>query len=463
MKKGLPTVCLQRRNQNGFNTIAAILAVILLAAGGIVGYVLSQNKGSAPPTTSSYKLPQTSSQEEGAVTVWAWNIAAKSLNALVPAFNKIYPNIKIQVLEIPYDEANNKFRLAMNSGSGFPDVWTSEGPVTGEYIQRGALLDITDKALPYKNDFVNYKWAEVTRGSRIYALPWDTAPVGLFYRRDLFQDAGVNPETINTWDDFIAAGKKITKDRNGDGKPDQFITLMSRKSDIHETFMTLLNEFGGTLFDQNGKPAFNSPAGLQAVNLMKKILDAGIVADIGWWSPEFFQGIKTGQIASLAQGVWMGGQIKETAPGLAGKWGVIPLPAARSGGIRTAVRGGSNLAIPAKAKNSDAAWKFVEFAMTHKDSQLAMYKQYNLFPALKAAYSDPVFGQPDSYFANQNISQLFIELQDQLPTNFFYGPNQTGTVQILNKEIILALNGSKTPERALRDAEVAALQLTTVK
>lgn len=437
----------------------------LLAAVAVVGsiaYLLLQSKRTAPvPATSSNLKPsQAPSKEEGTVVVWAWNIAAKSLNALVPEFNKIYPNIKVQVLEIPYDKANKEFRLAINSGSGFPDVWMSEGPVTWEYIQRGALLDITDKASPYKNDFVDYKWAEVSKDSRIYALPWDTAPVGLFYRRDIFQEAGVDPDNIKTWDDFIAAGKKITKDLDGDGKPDQFITLMSRKADVHDTFLTLLSQFGGTLFDQNGKPAFNSQAGLQTVDLMKKIFDAKIVADIGWWSPEFFQGIKNGKIASLAQGVWMGGQIKETAPDLSGKWGVIPLPATKVGGIRTAIRGGSNLAIPAKAQNPGAAWRFIEFAMTNEASQLAMYKTYNIFPALKTVYNDPVFKQLDPYYGNQNTSQLFIELQKQLPTNFFYGPNHTDTTQIISNEVIRALNGLKTPEQALKDAEVSVLKLT---
>ena len=389
-------------------------------------------------------------EDPNTITVWSWNTAAKALEELVPAFNKVYPNIKVKVVEIPYNEANARFKTAVSTGVGFPDVWDTEGPVTPGYIANGSLLDVTAQAAKYQADFVPYKWAEVTANGKVYGLPWDSAPVGMFYRRDLFQAAGVNPDSIKTWDDFIAAGQKVTK------APNQYMTLMSKQSDVGDFFQTLLAEFGGSEYDTAGNLTFNSPQGIQAITLMKKILDSGIGANIGWWTPEFYNGIKNGQIASLTTGVWMGGQIATTAPDQSGKWGVIPVPATTVGGVRSAVRGGSNLAITAKSKKADMAWKFIEFALTNKDSQLKMYKDFSIFPALKSVYTDPVFSTPDSYFGNQNTSQLFIQAQNVMPLTYHYGPYSIEVNQILSTEVVLAVNGKKTAQQALTDAETAA-------
>ncbi|MEK1831693.1 extracellular solute-binding protein [Priestia megaterium] len=43
----------------------------------------------------------------------------------------------------------------------------------------------------------------------MYGFPFDAGPTGVFYRTDYFEKAGVDPNSIKTWDDYIAAGKKI--------------------------------------------------------------------------------------------------------------------------------------------------------------------------------------------------------------------------------------------------------------
>jgi lactose/L-arabinose transport system substrate-binding protein len=429
-----------------------IIAIVVVVALGAVGYFWMVQTATKSSESMTQKT-ETKTESQNTITIWAWNTAAKSLQELVPAFNKKYPDIKVTVVDIPYTEANKKFRQAVSSGTGLPDVWDSEGPVTEEYAKAGALLDLTTWATPYKADFVEYKWSEVSVGEKIYALPWDSAPVAVFYRKDLFDAAGVKAEDIKTWDDYIAAGKKITKDTNGDGKPDQYMAMISPKADVQDTFEIFLAEMGGSLFDSQGKISFNSKEGVAAVVLMKKIIDSGIAADIGWWTPEFFNSFKTGSVASYMQGVWLGGQIKENAPATTGKWAVFPLPAVTPGGLRSAVNGGSNLAIPTKAKHPDLAWKFIEFALTNKENQLAMYKNYNIFPALKSAYTDPVFNEANPFFGNQKTSEVFIQIQEEIPTTWHYGQYYNEITSILSTHIVKALNGSQTPEQALAAAE----------
>lgn len=425
---------------------------------GILWAFSSRMPSSKVATSQATSAADLNPEPPGTISIWAWNTAAKSLQALIPEFNKRYPDITVKVLEISHDDANQKFRLAVTTGSGFPDVWDTEGPLTYEYIKAGALMDLTSLASQYKNDFVSYKWAEVMQNNKIYAIPWDTAPAGLFYRRDLFSQAGIDPTKIETWDDYIAAGKKLVQSSTRNGKPEHYMTLMSKTVDTGDTFQILLSQFGGSIFNADGKPTLDTPEGLQAIVLMKKIYDAQITTDIGWWTPQFFDAIKTGVIASLPQGAWMGGQIKDIAPKLTGKWGVILLPAVKPGGVRSAVRGGSNLAIPSKAQHKDEAWKFIEFVLTRKENQIAMYKQYQIFPALKSAYEDPIFHAADPYYANQITGPLFFQVQDSIPQNYYYGPFYDQSNKILSGEITNVLLGSKSPKQALQDAQKVILE-----
>ena len=57
--------------------------------------------------------------------------------------------------------------------------------------------------------FPDFKRAELEVGTKAFAMPWDSGPVMMFYRRDFYKNAGVDPASIKSWDDFIAAGKKI--------------------------------------------------------------------------------------------------------------------------------------------------------------------------------------------------------------------------------------------------------------
>ena len=44
---------------------------------------------------------------------------------------------------------------------------------------------------------------------KVYAVPWDVGPCGVFYRRSIFEKYGIDPEKIETWEDYINAGKVI--------------------------------------------------------------------------------------------------------------------------------------------------------------------------------------------------------------------------------------------------------------
>lgn len=96
------------------------------------------------------------------------------------------------------------------------------------YFAIGSILKYPDKfndlnsfgAKDLAKDFLDWKWNQSTVGEKQLGLPTDIGPMVLYYRQDLFQQAGLPSEPndvaakIKTWDDFLAAGKTL-KEKTG--------------------------------------------------------------------------------------------------------------------------------------------------------------------------------------------------------------------------------------------------------
>jgi multiple sugar transport system substrate-binding protein len=133
-------------------------------------------------------------------------------------------------------------------------------------------------------------------------------------------------------------------------------------------------------------------------------------------------------------------------PNGAGKWGIVPIP--ETPGLNW---GGSNLAIPEQSKHKEEAWKFIEFALARKTSQIAIYKAVDFFPALTTAWNDPIFYEPDPYFGGQKQRLLFINIAKQTPIPVV-NPNDPMAESILMQHVANCLDQGIDPAKALKDA-----------
>jgi len=99
------------------NKVIFILGLFIIVILGALGYLFFQNQEQplAKPVTSAPTLQVAQNPASGTITVWAWNTAADALKLIVPDFNKVYPNITVNVVSIPYNEANDRFRVAITN------------------------------------------------------------------------------------------------------------------------------------------------------------------------------------------------------------------------------------------------------------------------------------------------------------------------------------------------------------
>ncbi|MEV6525626.1 sugar ABC transporter substrate-binding protein [Longispora sp. NPDC051575] len=414
-----------------------------LTALGLLGAAAGCASGSPKKST---KQATEGKELTGTVTVWSWDVAATALKRLGPEFTAKHPKVKIEITDIGYDNAYDKITIGLKSGSGLADVLTVETDHMQTYAAQfpTGFLDLTSVASSMKADFDPSKWAASSdKDGKLFSLPWDSGTAALFYRTDLFATAGIDPKSIATWDDLITAGKTILA-RTGAK------LLVSDVSNGAGPVPTLMQQQGAGYFNAAGDITLDSPATLAAIDIVKRLNDAGLILNVKGWDA-LVSANKDGKVACAPSGVWWAGTLATEMPELSGKLGVMPLPAVTAGGGRTANNGGSTLAVPGQSKNPDAAWAFVRFCLADVANQVSMMKAEGLFPAYLPALRDPYFDAPQKFFGDAPIYQMFREQTSKIPT-ITYTDDYAKAGDLLDSVVPGVLLRGKDPKSELKSA-----------
>lgn len=339
----------------------------------------------------------------GEITVWSWNIAASALKAVVPGFNAETPNVSVSLEDLGSDQVFEKAQASCAAGGvGLPDVISLQGAQAKSIFAQYPDCFVDLSTLGYTPEmaagFPDFKRAQLEIDGKAYGMPWDTGPVVVFYRRDFYENAGVDPAGIKTWDDFIAAGEKIAE-----ANPGVVMTQGNLNGDS-EWFNMIANEQGCGYFSDDGQSiTINQPGCVAALETLKSMTDAGVLTAANW--DEKLQSIKAGAVASQVYGGWYEGSIRSSAPELSGKWGVYTMPSLTADGRHAANLGGSALAIPASSDNKEAAWAYLAYTLGTNEGQVTMLKDYGLVPSLMSALEDPYVSEGLEYWGGQAIWQ----------------------------------------------------------
>jgi arabinosaccharide transport system substrate-binding protein len=314
------------------------------------------------------------------------------------------------------------------------------------------LVDLTERMQPYLKDWVAGRVEQYTYQGRVYAVDTGVCPVVLYYRQDLFEQAGITTP-IKTWDDLIAAGQQL-KAKTGK-------YLFALETTDYDAWTPLMLQFGGRFFDESGKVVLDSPQNLKAftlyVDMVRKYGIAAPAPGGDQYNPSYWAAYTKGDFAAQYGADWMASVMRTSAPDLAGKWRAQPLPTSPDAPVPTSMVGGTAYAITTQSTNVDLAWSLIS-SMINREALLETWNAgLGSLPAFKPTWDSPDLLKEDPYFGGQRIGQLFIEqakLLDQpgapvLPQ----APDNPTAYDIFTRAALgPAMDGSRTPEQALKDA-----------
>ncbi|MCX5205115.1 sugar ABC transporter substrate-binding protein [Streptomyces sp. NBC_00237] len=347
--------------------------------------------------------------DTGTITVWSWTTAAEALRGVVPDFERDNPGIKVDVQDVGEPAIWDKITVGLASGGkGLADVLHIGVDYLPGYLEKfpEGLADLSALgADKHKDAFVKGLWPSVIgKDKAAHALPWEVNPLGLFYRKDYFDKARVDPESIQNWDDLIAAGPKI---RSASGAYLLGIDKPGATQDM-DFFQNLMQLQGAFYFDGDGRITLASPAAVQALTLIKRLNDAGLIADLAGEGTEK-RLLGQGKIATNPNPAWAVEYLATKFPAQKGKWRVMQPPAAVPGGGRSALVNSTYLAVASSSQRRKAAWRFVEYALTKPAEINKMFASGGVFPALTGAYADPKFSAPHPFYGGQKVLGSFVE------------------------------------------------------
>lgn len=380
--------------------LAGVMAASLAGCGG--------GGGTAPAANSTGGDGGTASELSGTITIWSWDVALAHLEAEAAKFQELHPGVDFNFEEMGVSQVYSKITTCLQSGIGLPDVVSLEGEQMAKFGTKfpDKFVDFTGDIKT--EDFLPVKISECTVNDKIVAYPWDAGPCAMFYRTDIFEQAGIKAEDIVTWDDFIEAGKTVM-DKTGVA----MMPLATSRKDT--TYRMMLMELGGFYFDEEGNTVVNSPESVRAMSMVQKIYQAGITVNDNSWD-DFVAALSGNKIACVPEAVWLAGSIKDAAPDQAGKWGVMELPRFdKDVEAKGASNGGSVLAVPSSSKSKEAAVEFVKFAMTDKAGNEEGFSKYGLYPSYIPSLDSEIFNQGDDFFGGQKIYALFNEVGKKVP------------------------------------------------
>jgi len=413
---------------------------------GVLFFVLAacQNKDSS----AEQEKPASVDPEEvsGNITVWAWALEADYLKSIVEEFNKKYPNVNVEVNKQGPDQVFQRLVSGLASGqeSQLPDLVQIQDAELPSFTEKfpDSFTNLSDLGFSEHDGSFAAAKEEMVKNSKgnYIAFPRDLGPVGVFYRKDIFKEAGVDAESIETWDDYIKAGKKIKK------KTGTAMLGLELNGHIPLTRF-MIHQQESFYFDDDGNLNVGSEETLRAVKEIKELVDSDITENVTN-SDGLAAAMKNGEVATIPNSVWYNGTMYDQAPELSGNWGTFPLPKFEEKGGHAANSGGSSFAIPKGSDNKSAAYLFGEFLSTNVKNQITALEDHGLFPSLTEAYDQPEFSEGVDYFGGEKFYKKFADIAVEIPEVTYTG-DYPEVNDILNEEVASMILNSETPEEVV--------------
>ena len=387
------------------------------------------------------------------ITIWAWDERATgTIKVPILEFEKLNPDVEVKALNFGVDDAHNKVLTALAAGVGAPDIYFMEMDQIGRYIALGGAQDITAGMKPYEDLFPPAYWKSYVSGGRVFGVPWDGGPSAVFYRKDIFDEEGV--EFPKSWQEYAQVGRKMAKDLDGDGEIDRYMGL---------TFSWLTQQWiqgrGGEVTNEEGQVLFDNPVVSEVVQWVSdRIRKDRSMKYKEPWDPESFEMIKTDKYLTVPVAYWyVGFGLQKFAyrPELEGKWRAARwLPWQEGDSPTGANAGGSGWLVSPQAKNVKICVELLKYICARKESQVHVALEHGVFPVNMEALEE-LGKQPLAFFGGQKVYQLLLEeLEDTPPLT--YGPEWSVIMGSLQRAIDRVVLEGAVVEEAIKDAVVEA-------
>lgn len=412
--------------------------------------------GAAPTPTSQPAKPaaQGKPQPAGAAkiraTVWVGQAERDALAKMTDTYLQKQSNVTVEWINIQGGGPYGRDKLqTMIAGGDAPDLMMLN---TGQFegLASRNILRALDDLVRTDGLDLNIFWPQAIEGSKyqgkLYALPRDMSNVILYYNKDLFDKAGVAYPTDDwTWDHFLEASKKLTLDKDKDGKVDQWGFGLLNVVWVWAGFVW---GNGGEILSADRKQCnLQDPKTVEALKFYFGLLTEHKVAPPPGALPE--QASATDWFLTQSVGLGLFGPWYR--PSLVNnqkpfKWDVAFPPKAPSTGKRGSVVYTDHWSIFGESKVVNETWQFQKFLTSKEGQQLwtELIGARSISPVKEVAQSEKWLTYGGS---SGKIILDALSFSQAPPVNF---GNANEAENIWNEELGLIIAGQSTVDKAAK-------------
>jgi multiple sugar transport system substrate-binding protein len=334
----------------------------------------------------------TAAASAGEITYWTYTDSA---NNLVNEFNKVHPDIRVNLQIFGGDEYKTKLLTTIQSGTGIPDLFDLDEGYVYQFFDQGVTEDLSSRGYEtVMKDNYPYMIASA-RGAdgKLQAINFQTSPVGFWYLRDVAKkwlgtdDPDQLAAMLNSWDKIYAAAEKVYKDSNG--------TVYLWPNTVE---MVKVVGYSFRPFVRNGKFEI-AQEWYALIDEMRRFHTSGYTANLGSWSSDWAAKWNAGEVLIRVMPSWdffTNWNINE------GNVGIIKP-------FENAYEGGTFISMWNGGKKKDLCDVFLKYLCTDQFQRIN-FDSYNQVPArvpliqeLAKSYSAPRFG-------GQNLAKTYDEI-----------------------------------------------------
>jgi multiple sugar transport system substrate-binding protein len=370
-------------NRYKFNTRFSIFHLAFIIGLG-VSVVVATADLSSPASAQKGQVSLTAMlEDQGEPGRWQF-----LLQSAIQELRTRHPDMDIEIkyTTYPYDKTQGEILKAMSNQTPI-DLITVDPIWLGKFVEKGILTDLTNRSEKWgrQKDWYETHWDGGVYNDRIYAIWAWTDIRGMWYWKDLLNEAGVDPNSLKTWDGYLASAKKLNAILRPQGIEGVHLTAAGHSPDI--SFYPYLWMLGGELVEwKSGHPtkgsywfpAYNSTEGVKVLEFIKEQVNAGIKPQKNhYWGKEFLDRKFAVMLEALQHHVHLNTtEQKQDFEKKVGFIGGFPVP--NQGNPSATLMGGWELSIPTTSRNKDLAWELITTILEPKILTPYLAKHGNL-------------------------------------------------------------------------------------
>lgn len=424
-----------------------LCGIMLMASLGACGNSTSSDSvsDSAENTKESTEKSSEQNSEKEPVVLEVWSHHGDPQAQIFRELGEKYSeatgeNVVVNYTQIAWDDyIGTKLTTAFAAGDG-PDIFTTCPPQIARYVSAGIAMPLedylTDEML---EDFTPSYIEGVTFDNHIHAIPTQGELLALYYDKDLFEQAGLEPPT--TWEEMIEDAKQLTNETRAG--------LTMRVADdttIPFNWFPFLWSAGGDIMDVAAKKSLlDSQAAADSLQIYSDLMASGALNIKPSRNADEIGILCEGETAMQVTGTWAISVIEKDYPD--SNIGVVPYPVQKAGDETSSAAGGWSMVVNAQSEKAETAAKLITWAFA-QDTEIpvkwctevsfcypvrkSVLEASDVYKnGLRAVFTDEVFGHEKPEL--RAPAEVYKILQDMIQQAMYESDGKTAAMEAHRK------------------------------